>query len=30
LRGLSKVSGEIALACTAFNLTRMWRKTAQA
>jgi hypothetical protein len=30
LRGLSKVSGEIALACTAFNLTRVWRKTAQA
>jgi len=30
LRGLSKVSGEIALACTAFNLTRMWRKSAQA
>jgi len=28
LRGLSKVSGEIALACTAFNLTCMWRKTA--
>ena len=30
LRGLSKVSGGIALACTAFNLTRMWRKTAHA
>jgi transposase len=30
LRGLSKLSGEIALACTAFNLTRMWRKTAHA
>ena len=30
LRGLSKVGGEIALACTAFNLTRMWRKTARA
>jgi len=30
LRGLSKVSGEVALACTAFNLTRMWRKTARA
>jgi transposase len=30
LRGLSKVSGEIALACTAFNLTRMWRKTGRA
>ena len=30
LRGLSKVSGEIALACTAFNLTRMWRQTARA
>lgn len=29
LRGLSKVSGEIALACTAFNLTRMWRQTAR-
>jgi transposase/IS5 family transposase len=30
LRGLSKVGGEIALACTAFNLTRMWRRTARA
>ena len=30
LRGLSKVSGEIALACTAFNLTRIWRETARA
>jgi len=30
LRGLSKVSGEIALACTAFNLTRLWRRTARA
>jgi transposase len=30
LRGLSKVRGEIALACTAFNLTRLWRKTARA
>jgi transposase len=30
LRGLSKVSGEIALACTAFNLTRLWRCTARA
>lgn len=30
LRGLNKVSGEIALACTAFNLTRMWRQTARA
>jgi len=30
LRGLSKVSGEIALACTAFNLTRLWRQTARA
>jgi len=30
LRGLSKVSAEIALACTAFNLTRMWRRTARA
>jgi len=29
LRGLSKVSAEIALACTAFNLTRMWRQTAR-
>jgi len=28
LRGLSKVGGEIALACTAFNLTRMWRLSA--
>jgi transposase len=25
LRGLSKVQTEIALACTAFNLTRMWK-----
>jgi transposase len=25
LRGLSKVAVEVALACTAFNLTRMWR-----
>jgi transposase len=30
LRGLSKVGGEIALACTAFNLTRLWRRTAHA
>jgi IS5 family transposase len=30
LRGLSKVGGEIALACTAFNLTRLWRQTARA
>jgi transposase len=30
LRGLSKVSAEIALACTAFNLTRLWRQTARA
>jgi len=30
LRGLSKVGGEIALACTAFNLTRLWRKSAHA
>jgi len=30
LRGLSKVGGEIALACTAFNLTRLWRRTARA
>jgi transposase len=28
LRGLSKVGGEIALACTAFNLTRLWQNTA--
>jgi transposase len=28
LRGLNKVRGEIALACTAFNLTRMWRLSA--
>jgi transposase len=28
LRGLSKVGAEIALACTAFNLTRMWQNTA--
>jgi transposase len=26
LRGLSKVGVEVALACTAFNLTRMWRQ----
>jgi transposase len=30
LRGLSKVSAEITLACTAFNLTRMWRRSARA
>jgi IS5 family transposase len=30
LRGLSEVGGEIALACTAFSLTRLWRKTARA
>jgi transposase len=30
LRGLSKVGGEIALACTAFDLTRLWRQTARA
>jgi transposase/IS5 family transposase len=30
LRGLSKVGGEIALTCMAFNLTRMWRRTAHA
>jgi len=30
LRGLSKVGGEIALACTAFNLTRLWRCAARA
>jgi len=28
LRGLSKVGVEVALACTAFNLTRMWRRAA--
>jgi len=28
LRGLSKVGVEVALACTAFNLTRMWRLAA--
>lgn len=27
LRGLSKVQTEIALVCTAFNLTRLWRET---
>lgn len=27
LRGLGKVSVETALACLAFNLTRMWRMT---
>ena len=30
LRGLKKVAVELALACTAFNLTRMWRRTARA
>jgi len=30
LRGLGKVGGEIALACTAFNLTRLWRRSARA
>jgi hypothetical protein len=30
LRGLSKVGGEIARACTASNLTRWWRQTARA
>jgi transposase/IS5 family transposase len=30
LRGLSKVGAEVALACTAFNLTRLWRQTAHA
>jgi len=30
LRGLSKVGGEVALTCAAFNLTRMWRETARA
>ena len=29
LRGLSKVGVEVALACTAFNLTRMWRLAAR-
>jgi transposase len=29
LRGLNKVAVELALACTAFNLTRMWRLRAQ-
>ena len=28
LRGLSKVGVEVALTCTAFNLTRMWRLAA--
>jgi hypothetical protein len=28
LRGLNKVGAEIAWACTAFNLTRMWRRSA--
>jgi len=28
LRGLSKVAAEIALACTAFNLTRLWQNRA--
>lgn len=30
LRGLSKASGEIAWACTAFNLTRLWRQAVHA
>ncbi len=30
LRGLRKVAGELALASTAFNLTRMWRNSARA
>jgi hypothetical protein len=30
LRGLRNVAVELALACTAFNLTRMWRRTARA
>ena len=30
LRRLSKVGVEITLACTAFNLTRLWRRTARA
>jgi transposase len=30
LRGLPKVGVEVALACTAFNLTRMWRLARQA
>ncbi len=29
LRGLNKVAVELALACTAFNLTRMWRYAAR-
>jgi hypothetical protein len=29
LRGLSKVAAEVALACTASNLTRMWQCTAR-
>ena len=29
LRGLSKATAEVALYCTAFNLTRMWRTVAQ-
>ena len=30
LRGLRKVGVEVALTCTAFNLTRMWRLTSEA
>ncbi len=30
LRGLSKVGAEVALACAAFNLTRLWRQAARA
>jgi len=30
LRGLRKVGGEVALTCTAFNLTRLWRERAHA
>jgi len=30
LRGLSKVGVEVALTCTAFNLSRMWRLTSEA
>jgi IS5 family transposase len=29
LRGLSKVGTQVALHCTAFNLTRLWRSAIQ-
>jgi len=29
LRGLTKAATEVALYCTAFNLTRLWRSTAK-